>query len=137
MDKENVVMCMCVCGSVTCSSRVQLFVTPWTVARQAPLSTGFPRQEYWRGLPFPPPGDLPDPGINPTSPALAGRFFTTEPPGKPFEKLPVEKHASLYLLLLKYEIYQNSVFNKAGHNVIYLGDNTHQNFCAGLEYSGH
>ena len=71
------------------------------------------------------------------SPALAGRFFTTEPPGKPFEKLPVEKYASLYLLLLKYEICQNSVFNKTGHNVIYLGDNTHQNFCAGLAYSGH
>ena len=51
-------------------SRVQLFVTPWTVARQAPLSMGFPRQEYWNGLPFPPPGDLPDPGIETVSPAL-------------------------------------------------------------------
>ena len=58
----------------------------WTAARQAPLSVGFSRQEYWSGLPFPPPGDLPDPGIEPTSPvspALAGGFFTTEPPGKP------------------------------------------------------
>ena len=55
--------------------------TPWTVAHQAPLSTGFFRQEYWSGLLFSPPGDLPDPGIKPTSPALAGRFFTTEPPG--------------------------------------------------------
>ena len=55
----------------------------WTVARQAPLSMGFPRQEYWSGLPFPSPGDLPDPGIKSMSPALAGRFFTTEPPGKP------------------------------------------------------
>ena len=64
-------------------SHVQLFVTPWTVANQAPLSMGFPRQEYSSGLPFPPPGDLPDPGIEPVSPALAGRFFTTEPPGKP------------------------------------------------------
>ena len=59
------------------------FVTPWTVARQAPLSMGFSRQGYWRGLPFPPPGDLSNPGIEPVSPALAGRFFTTEPPGKP------------------------------------------------------
>ena len=59
------------------------FVTPWTVAYQAPLSTGFPRQEYWSGLPFPSPGDLSDPGIEPMSPALAGGFFTTEPPGKP------------------------------------------------------
>ena len=60
----------------------QLFATPWTVADQAPLSMGFPRQEYWSGLPFPSPGDLPDPGIEPTSPALGG-FFTTEPLGKP------------------------------------------------------
>ena len=58
----------------------QLFVTPWTVAHQSPLSLGFPRQEYWSGLPFPSPGDLPDPGIEPVSLALAGRFFTTEPP---------------------------------------------------------
>ena len=59
------------------------FVTPWTVSRQAPLSMEFSRQEYWCGLPFPPPGDLPNPGIKPGSPALAGRFSTTEPPGKP------------------------------------------------------
>ena len=58
-----------------------------TVARQAPLSMGLSRQEYWSGLPFPPLGDLPDPGIKPmslVSPALAGRFFTTKPPGKSF-----------------------------------------------------
>ena len=54
----------------------------WTVAHQAPLSMGFPRQEYWNRLPFSSPGDLPDSGIELTS-ALAGRFFTTEPPGKP------------------------------------------------------
>ena len=61
-------------------SRVQLFVTPWTVAHQAPLSMGFPRQEYWSGLPCPPPGDLPNLGTEPASllsPALAGGFFTT------------------------------------------------------------
>ena len=55
-------------------------MTPWTVACQAPLATGFSRQEYWRGSPWPPPGDLPDPGIEPaslTSPASAGGFFTT------------------------------------------------------------
>ena len=51
-------------------SRVQLFGTPWTVARQAPLSMGFSRQESWSGLPFPSPGDLPNPGIEPGSPAL-------------------------------------------------------------------
>ena len=61
-------------------SHVHLFATPWTVARQAPLSTGFSREEYWSGLPCPPPGDLPDPGIEPKSlmsPALAGGFLTT------------------------------------------------------------
>ena len=65
---------------------VWLFVTPWTVAHHIPLSMGFPRQEYWSGLPFSPPGELPNPGIEPvfpTSPALAGRFFTAEPSEKP------------------------------------------------------
>ena len=67
-------------------SHVQLFVTPRTEAHQAPLSMGFSRQGYWRGLPLYTPGDLPDPGIKPLSlmsPALAGKFFTTAPPGKP------------------------------------------------------
>ena len=59
------------------------FVTPWTVARQAPLSMRLLRQGYWSGLPFPSSGDLPNLGIEPTSPAVAGRFFTTELPGKP------------------------------------------------------
>ena len=62
------------------------FATPWTVARQAPLSVEFSRQEYWSGLPFPPPGDLPNPGIKAASlvsPALAGGFFTAAPPGEP------------------------------------------------------
>ena len=61
---------------------VQLFVTPWTVAHQAPLSMGFPSHEYWNGLPFPPPGDLPDPGIKPRSPALQADSLPSEPPGK-------------------------------------------------------
>ena len=66
-------------------SHVRLFATPWTVARQAPLSMEFPKKEYWSGLSFPSPEDLPDPGtepLSPVSPALAGGFFTTEPPGK-------------------------------------------------------
>ena len=57
--------------------------TPWTVAHQAPLCTGFSRQEYWSGLACPCPADLPDPGTEPESPALAGGVFTTEPLGKP------------------------------------------------------
>ena len=64
-----------------------IFGTPSTVAHQAPLSTEFSRQEYWKGLSFPPPGDLPHPGTEPlslASPALAGGFFTTAPPGKAF-----------------------------------------------------
>ena len=72
------------CSVLRC---VQLSATPETVARQAPLSMEFSQHEYWSGLPFPTPGDLPDPGIKPTSlmsPALAGKFYTTEPPGKPF-----------------------------------------------------
>ena len=64
-------------------SCIWLFVTPRTVAHQAPLSIEFPWQEYWSGLLFPLPGDLPDPRLKPTSPALVGRFFITEPPGKP------------------------------------------------------
>ena len=64
-------------------SRVRLFATPWTVAHQAPLSMGFSRQEYWSGLPFPSLGDLPDPGIEPRSPALQADSLTSEPPGKP------------------------------------------------------
>ena len=58
---------------------VQLFATPWTAAHQAPLSMQFPRQEYWIGLLFTAPGDVPDPGIDPTSSALIGGFFTSEP----------------------------------------------------------
>ena len=68
-------------------SHVQFFVTPWTVAHQAPISMGFSRQEYWSGLPFPTAGDLLDPVIEHeslASPAMAGRFFTTVPPGNPY-----------------------------------------------------
>ena len=60
---------------------VHLFVTPWIVAHQAPLSMVFPRQEYWSGLPFPSPRNLPDPGIKPTSNELADGFLTPKPPG--------------------------------------------------------
>jgi len=75
-EKNWLIVCMYVCEL----NRVCLLMTPWTVAHQAPLSIGFPRQEYWSGLPWPPPGDLSNLGIEPASfmaPALAGRFFTT------------------------------------------------------------
>ena len=64
-------------------SCVRFFVTLWTVAHQAPLSMEFSRQEYWSGLPFPSPGDLPDSGIEPRSPALQAEALTSEAPGKP------------------------------------------------------
>ena len=64
-------LCLALCNSIDC------------VASQVPRHMGFPRQEHRNGLPFPSPGNLPDPGIEPVSPALAGGFFTTEPPGKP------------------------------------------------------
>ena len=63
-------------------SRVRLVATPWTVAYQAPPSMGFSRLEYWSGLPFPSPGDLPNPGIEPGSPALQADALPSEPPGK-------------------------------------------------------
>ena len=77
--------CVWVCVCLCVLSRVWVFATPWTVAHQAPLSMGFPRQEYWSGLLFLTPGEVPDPGIKPASPALAGRFFTATAvvPGKP------------------------------------------------------
>ena len=70
---------------LSCFSRVGHFATQWTVAHQAPLSVGLSRQEYWSGLPYPPPGDLPDPGINPTSPespALQADSLLMKLPGK-------------------------------------------------------
>ena len=74
------IVCACV---LSCFSHVQFFQSPWTVASQAPPSMGFSRQEYWSGLQFPSPGNLPDPGIEPVSvmsPALAGRFLYTNIP---------------------------------------------------------
>ena len=84
---QNLKHIMCA-GMLSHFSHVQPFVTPWTVAQQAPLSMGFSRQEYWNGLPCPPAETLPNPGIkpaSPTSPALASRFWE-KPPGKPQAK---------------------------------------------------
>ena len=102
-------------GACKCAKLLQSCLTlcnPWTVARQAPLSMGFSRQGYWSGLPRPPPGDLPDPGIEPKSPgspALAGGYFTSSPPGKPkvrvsvsyeLEIAPLDKYTKAALLML-------------------------------------
>ena len=69
-------------------SLVPLFATPWPVAYQVPLSIGFSRQGYWSGLPFPSPGDLPDPGIEAGSPTLQADALLSEPPGKPMRRPP-------------------------------------------------
>ena len=74
--------CTFIVQSVSKLSRVLLFVTPWIVACQPPLSMGFSRQEYWRGLPFLSPGDLPGPGTEPASPAMQTDSLPSEPPGK-------------------------------------------------------
>ena len=80
-------------------SRIGLFATPWTVAHQAPPSMGFSRQEYWSGLPFPSPGDLPDAGIEPQSPALRADTLLSEPPGEMLVKYPAEPiNASFFLI---------------------------------------
>ena len=70
-------------------SHVRLFATPWTVAYQAPQSVEFSRQEYWSGLPFPSPGDLPNPGTEPEFPTLQADALPSEPPGKGFRDLEV------------------------------------------------
>ena len=101
-----------VCCVLSC---VQLFETPWTVALQAPLSMGFPRQGYWSGLPFPPP-DLPDPGTepeSPASPAVAGGFFTAAPKYSTANKPtvipldwedPLEKEMASHSIILPWRI---------------------------------
>ena len=91
---------MCV-GLCLVTQSCLTLATPWIVAHWAPLSMGFSRQEYWNGMPFSSPGDLPDPGIETAclmSPALAGGFFTTEPPGKPYKQ--ITRYLSLELAFL-------------------------------------
>ena len=98
-------------GNLVAQSCLTL-ATPWTAARQAPLSMGFSRQEYWSGLPFPSPGDLPDPGIKPGSPALQVDSLPSEPPGKPTVVLASHKSnpalwgfCDCFKLLLHWVIY--------------------------------
>ena len=89
-------LCVCVGGRIV--SHALLFVTPWTVDSRGPLSMLFSRQKYWSGLPFTPPEDLLNPGIDPLSPALTGRFFTTGPPGKTTKS--ISRNRLEYLVLL-------------------------------------
>ena len=91
------------------------FVTPWTIAFQSPLSMRFSRQEYWNGLPFPSPGDLPNPGIKLVSLALVSRFFATEPPGKPNIKLA--KSQVKYVLYCYLNKFNFKTTQKVGSNL--------------------
>ena len=79
MESKEKLLTRCCLVTRSCPTLLR----PMDCSLPGSLVNGFPRQEYWSGLPFPSPGDLPDPGIEPISPALAGGFFTTEPPGKP------------------------------------------------------
>ena len=92
-------------------SHVRLFATPWTVAYQAPPSMRFSRQEYWSGLPFPSPGDLPYPGIEPWSPALQADTLTSQPPGKP-NKVHLVKAMVFPVVMYGYE---SRTIKKAEH----------------------
>ena len=74
------------------------FATQWSIACQAPLSTGFPRQEYWSGLPFPSPGDVLYPGIKPMYPVLVGGFFATQPPGKSLFEIISQQFGIKYII---------------------------------------
>ena len=128
--------------TLSCFSNVQLFVTPQTVAHQAPLSMGFSRQEYWSGLPCPPPGDLPHPGIEPvslTSPAVAGRFFTTrttwEAPSKSIPSLFFTQHCIMKLYIPYQEFLEIMIVGGGGHSI--LKDGSHSvNYLASLKSIG-
>ena len=99
--ERNKYICTKRWSEVKSLSRVWLFATPWTVACQAPLSRGFSRQEYWSGLPFPSPGDLPDPGIEPRSPTLEAGALTSEPPGK-----SSYRYTTTYLSIYHWHIFE-------------------------------
>ena len=99
---------LCVCMCVRSLRHVRFFVTPWTVAHQAPL-TGFPKQEYWTGLPFPSPGNLPDPETKCSSSALASEFFTPEPLRKPWCVIKWHKLINFYCAHYKNNTVQNTM----------------------------
>ena len=92
-------------------SRVRLFATPWSIAHQAPLSMGYSRQEYWSGLPFPSPGDLPNPGTEPSSPVLQADALTSE---LPWNILRGVKLPSLRPLEGKWKPCHNFILEEAG-----------------------
>ena len=103
-------MCMCVCVCVCVNhSVVSDPATPWTC--QAPLSIEFSRQEYWTGLPFPSPGDLPDPGIKPWSPVLQADSLLSEPPGKPPQLYIYTYISILFQILFHHKLLQDNEYS--------------------------
>ena len=117
-------------GVLSRFSHTRLFATPWTVACQAPLSTGFPRQEYWSGLPFPSPGDLPNPRTEPASPmspALSGLFFTISATWKAcMYKFIYNINVGTFYIIYNmysniYNIYSNTyIFDSGCENIYYI-----------------
>ena len=101
-------ICVCVCVYTQSLSHVRVFATPWTVAGWAPPSMGFPRQKYWSRLPFPPPGNLPNPEVkpkSPASPALAGGLFTSGPPAKPSKSIyEIKFHKTIHQKKKKHDV---------------------------------
>ena len=97
-----------VCSVLSCSI-VSNSATPWTVAHQAPLSIGFSRQEYWSRLPCPPPGDLPNPGVKPRSPALQADCLPSEPLGKPCPSLVFSNYEITYHLCSEHQLVRKNV----------------------------
>ena len=122
-------MCVCVCVYTQLLSCVQLFATPWTVARQAPLSMGFSRQEYWSRLPFPTWGDLPNLGIEPeflASPALAGRFFTIIAAWEPLRKQKTQQTECLKCSNVHTPPSGSLAFNTGSCSICKMGQQHHQ-----------
>ena len=113
--KQNCNYWIYACVHAQSLSHVWLSVTTWTVAHQALLSVGFSRQAYWSRYPFPSPGDLPDPGIEPASPALAGRYFTTEPSGKPIEFIAYVNHHPTFTIVHEIWMHVKVEFKTAPH----------------------
>ena len=103
-SKHNLTPCVC---SV---SHVWLFASPWTIANQAPLSMGFSRQEYWSGLPFPSPEDLPGPGIEPRSPALQANLFMVWATEKNLTLIPPKYVSPVWITLLKFRYSSKWIF---------------------------
>ena len=112
-------------------------VTPWTVARQAPLSMGFSRQEYWSGFPCPSPGDLPNPGIKPGSLALQANSLQSEPPGKPnLIRERLKDHNTVKLSCVKY-FYTKNVWKETLKVVLTVISGWWWRVCEGFLFLSH